>query len=43
MSDEPGGGRRTLGQEAARRYERIRQRCPEDIGELERRIRVWLE
>lgn len=43
VSDEPGGGRRTLGQEAARRYERIRQRCPEDIGELERRIRDWLE
>lgn len=40
--DEPGGGRKTLAQEAARRYSRIRQRCPEDIVTLEERIRVWI-
>lgn len=43
LQDEPGGGRRTLGQEAARRYDRIRQRCPEDIVVLEERIRAWIE
>jgi hypothetical protein len=42
LINEPGGGRRTLGQEAARRYNRICQRCPEDIGILEARIRAWI-
>ena len=35
----PGEGRKTLALEAAKRYERIRRLCPEDIGELERRIK----
>lgn len=42
LSDEPGGGRRTLSQEAARRYDRIRQLCPEDVANLESRLREWL-
>lgn len=39
---EVGQGRRTLALEAARRYSRIRQLCPEDVRNLEARIRVWL-
>lgn len=31
-----------LADEAARRYDRIRQRCPEDIAALEQRIREWM-
>ncbi|SMF94517.1 hypothetical protein SAMN02949497_1835 [Methylomagnum ishizawai] len=38
LLDEPGEGRRTLGIEAAKRYAKIRQRCPEDIQALEGRI-----
>jgi hypothetical protein len=38
----PGRGRRQLSQEAARHFDRIRQRCPEDVGELENRLRQWL-
>jgi hypothetical protein len=37
LLDEPGQGRKTLAEEAARRYTRIRQRCSE-IAELENRI-----
>jgi len=40
--DQPAEGRRSLALEAARRYGRIKQLCPEDIGELENRIRAWL-
>jgi hypothetical protein len=32
------GGRKSLAREAARRYKRVRQLCPEDIQALERRI-----
>lgn len=42
VRDALGEGRKTLGQEAARRYDRIRQRCPEDIVALEQRIRSWI-
>jgi hypothetical protein len=38
----PGEGRKTLADEAVRRYSRIRQLCPEDIGALEQRVRKWL-
>jgi hypothetical protein len=38
LADEPGGGRKTLAQEAAEEYHRIRQFCPE-AAELEERIR----
>lgn len=40
---EPGEGRKTLGEEAARRYDRIRQLCPEDIRALEFHIATYLE
>lgn len=36
--NSPGGGRKRLAQEAARRYPRIRMLCPE-VGDLESRIR----
>jgi hypothetical protein len=42
LVNEPGGGRKTLGREAANRYNRIRQRCNE-IVELEGRIRAWID
>lgn len=42
MMDTPGEGRRKLAEEAARRYSRVRQLCPEDIGALEERIRAQL-
>lgn len=38
--NSPGEGRRTLAEEAARRYARVRQLCPEDIVALEERIRI---
>ena len=37
LLDEPGQGRKTLAQEAAGQYSRIRQRCPE-VAALEQRI-----
>lgn len=40
---EPGEGRKTLGLEAAQRYvQRIRQKCPEDVQALEKRIQQSL-
>lgn len=36
-----GGGRKQLGEDAARRYDRVRQLCAE-VAELEGRIAVWL-
>jgi hypothetical protein len=38
LQNEPGGGRKTLATEAARRYRRILARCPEDMQILEKRI-----
>ncbi len=43
LLDAPGEGRKTLAEEAARRYERIRQLCPEDIADLEDRVRLFVE
>jgi len=40
LTDEPGGGRRTLGREAASNYRRVHSKCPEDVGRLEERIRA---
>lgn len=40
--DQPAEGRRVLSLEAARRYNRIRQLCQEDVANLEQRIRGWL-
>lgn len=42
LSDEPGGGRKTLAREAASNYQRIRRLCPEDIQVLEGRIREFV-
>lgn len=42
LGDEPGGGRKTLGYEAARKYRRIHSRCREDIQVLEKRIQRWV-
>jgi hypothetical protein len=38
-----GEGRQKLAREAAGRYPRIRQRCREDVQNLETRIKAWLE
>lgn len=35
LQDEPGEGRQTLGREAGRQYQRVRQLCPEDVQALE--------
>jgi hypothetical protein len=43
VSQGPAGGRKTLGEEAARRYKSIRVKCQEDIGRLESRLKTWLE
>lgn len=40
--DSPGEGRRILAEEAARRYNRIRQLCTEDVENLENRINLFL-
>ncbi len=42
LLNEPGEGRKTLSQEAARRYDRIRQLCSE-VADLERRIKNIIE
>jgi hypothetical protein len=42
LTDEPGEGRTTMGREAAQNYTRVRSRCPENIQELERRLKEWL-
>jgi hypothetical protein len=36
--DGPGGGRKSLARDAAARYGRIRQLCPEDVGAMEQRL-----
>ena len=38
VSDSPGGGRKILGEEASRRIDAIRLKCPEDFDSLARRI-----
>jgi hypothetical protein len=40
--DEPGQGRKTLAQEAAKNYNRVRSRCVEDVASLEDRLKVLL-
>lgn len=42
LQNEVADGREILAREAARRYDRIRQRCPEDVAALEGRIRDWV-
>lgn len=43
LRDDPGGGRKTLGVEAARKYRRINSRCREDIQVLEKRVGRWID
>jgi hypothetical protein len=43
LEDDPGGGRRTLGIEAARKYRTIYSKCREDIQVLEKRIGRWIQ
>lgn len=38
VADAPGGGRRPLGEEAARRIDAVRRKCPEDFDALSRRL-----
>ena len=38
LSDKPGGGREPLAEEASRRIDAIRQKCPEDFDNLARRL-----
>ncbi len=40
LIQEPGQGRTTLGREAAANYARVRSLCPEDIQQLEERLRA---
>ncbi len=40
LSDALGGGRKPLAEEAARRIDAIRQKCPEDFGNLARRLEM---
>ena len=42
LEDHPGGGRKPLGEEAARSVEGIRTKCQEDFDALARRIEDWL-
>lgn len=43
LQDDAGGGRKTLGVEAAKKYRRIYSRCREDIQVLEKRIGRWIQ
>lgn len=38
VSNLPGGGRKTLAEEAAQRITAIRQKCPDDFDHLARRL-----
>ena len=40
LSDAPDGGRKALGEEAARRIGEIRKKCPEDFGSLAKRLEM---
>ena len=40
LSDAPGGGRKPLAEEASRRIDAIRLKCPEDFDALARRLQV---
>jgi hypothetical protein len=42
LQNDPGGGRKTLGIEAGRKYRRINSRCREDIQVLEKRVGRWI-
>ena len=40
LSGAPGGGRKPLGEEAARQIREIRRKCPEDFDSLARRLKA---
>ncbi len=40
VDDGPGGGRKVLGEESARKINAIRQKCPQDFDALAERLRV---
>lgn len=42
LADDPGGGRKPLGEQAAHKVSSIRQKCPEDFGALAKRIEDWI-
>ena len=42
LADAPAGGRKSLAEQAASRYGRIRMLCPEDVANLEGRIRAFI-
>lgn len=42
LSDSPGGGRKTLGEEASHRINVIRQKCPEDFDALAERLQAFV-
>lgn len=42
LQNEPGQGRTTLGKEAAKNYARVRTLCPEDVQQLENRLKQAL-
>ena len=42
LTTEPGGGRTTMGREAATNYAKVRSRCKEDITALESRLADWI-
>ena len=43
LSDAPGGGRKTLGDEASRNIRAIRQKCPEDFDALAMRLAAEIQ
>jgi len=43
LATHPFGGRQVLGREAARNYVRIRRLCPDDVENIEKRLRKRLE
>ena len=43
IADARGGGRKTLGEEAARNIPAIRQKCPEDFNALAQRLETHLQ
>ena len=43
VADGPGGGRKALGEKAARRIPEIRRKCPEDFDSLARRLKSTMQ
>ena len=43
LSDAPGDGRKPLGEEASRRINAIRQKCPEDFDDLAQRLEAAIQ